>query len=98
MFVIYALRYCPYSEKAVRISQQLKLKTNVIWITQEDKNRYKKLNNMNTFPQIFYNKTKIGGCDDLEKLIKICEQINLINIQNKTFCEICRQLKKICSF
>ena len=100
MFVIYALKYCPYSERAVRIAQQLKLKAKVIWITHEDKNKYKKLNNMNTFPQIFYYSTlnaktpvKIGGCDDFEKLIKTCQQVNSINLKDKALCDICNQLK-----
>lgn len=101
MFAIYALQYCPYSERAVRIAQQLKLKAKVMWITQEEKQKYKKLNNMNTFPQIFYyatqntkTPTKIGGCDDFERLIRTCQQVNSVGVQNKAICDICNQLKK----
>jgi glutaredoxin len=84
MFYIYSLEYCPYSMEAEQIIKQNNLSHKIIKVKQEEKNKYKKLNKWNTFPQVFYkhktNKLKlIGGCSDLEKYINI---INIIKEEN----------------
>ena len=59
---IYSLVGCPWSLKS-----ENKLKAynpNIIKVDQSEKSKFKKMNNMNTFPQIFL-------IDDNEKAIKI---------------------------
>jgi glutaredoxin len=81
---IYSLIGCPYSMKA---EQLLKLYKPIIHkVSQDEKDKYKQQNKMDTFPQIFLlnnqNKTKIGGYSDVKDLLsKIFknEQINLDN-------------------
>ena len=81
---IFSLIGCPYSIKAEAL---LKLYKPIIHkVDQNDKDKYKQENNMNTFPQIFLlndqKKIKIGGYTDVKNLLsKIFknEQINLDN-------------------
>jgi glutaredoxin len=68
---IYSLENCPYSEQA-----EIKFKAynpDVIKVSQLKKNEYKKMNGMNTFPQIFLvdgnEKIKIGGYNDTIDLL-----------------------------
>jgi len=71
---IYSLNGCPWSKKAV---ETLKLcKPEVINVSQEEKDKYKNMNKMNTFPQIFLvdendinKKILIGGYNDLMVLL-----------------------------
>ncbi len=74
---IYSLVGCPFSMKAV---ETLKLyKPKIITVTQDEKQKYKKLNDMTTFPQIFLvekdnenSRIKIGGYSEtIELLTKI---------------------------
>ena len=52
---IYSLIGCYFSQKAELSIMDYKLgnKLEIIKVTDEEKNKYKKLNDMNTFPQIF---------------------------------------------
>jgi len=70
--IIYSLMGCPWSLKSEEILKPYK--ASVIKVDQSEKNKFKKMNNMNTFPQIFLlddsNKSiKIGGYDDTMKLL-----------------------------
>jgi glutaredoxin len=63
---IYSLEYCPYSMKS-----EIKFKAynpDIIKVSQLKKNEYKKMNGMDTFPQIFLvdgkEKIKLGGYND----------------------------------
>lgn len=68
----YILKGCPYSMLADEI---LKKNSNnqLIYVDYSEKDKYKKMNHMSTFPQIFYIKDglkiKIGGYDDLSSLM-----------------------------
>jgi glutaredoxin-related protein len=44
-------------------------KPNIVKVTQAEKEKYKKQNDMNTFPQIFLDKIKIGGLDSVTDLL-----------------------------
>ena len=81
MIIIYVLEGCPYCEKALRILNENNMKHKKIVVqTEEEKQYYKKKNKMNTFPQIFLQKTKtetikVGGCDDFMMNLSICNSI-----------------------
>jgi glutaredoxin len=78
MFLIYSLETCPHCKRAISILNELKKTRKIPYeihnVKTSDKAYYKKKNNMQTFPQIFYRVEKekfikIGGADDLEKLV-----------------------------
>ena len=81
MIIIYVLEGCPYCEKALRILNENNMKYKKIVVeTEEEKQYYKKKNKMNTFPQIFLQKSKtenikVGGCDDFMMNLSICNSI-----------------------
>jgi glutaredoxin len=61
------------------------IKYKAIIVEDNDKEKYKKLNKMNTFPQIFINVGqdnyfKIGGNDDLIETLEIVKAINNSNV------------------
>ena len=72
---IYSLVGCGYSKEAVKLLTPYK--PDIITVSQEEKDKYKKMNKMDTFPQIFIldnnsNNIKIGGYyDNIELLAKI---------------------------
>ena len=68
MFKIYYIQGCPYCMKALQIFSELNLKVKKILVHSTEKEQTNKQNKMNTYPQIFYNNKKIGGCDDLIEL------------------------------
>ena len=78
--LIYSLIDCPYSESACKLLETNNIRHKVIKVHQNNKEKYKKENNMNTFPQIFHinniQKTKIGGYDDIKKFIELKNKIN----------------------
>jgi glutaredoxin len=84
----YILEGCPYS---METKNKLKNKKdiNIIIVKQdkEEKNKIKKENNMNTFPQIIlvYNNNKyiIGGNDDLKYLLEIKNDVKEMLGKNK---------------
>lgn len=68
----YILKGCPYSMMANELLKK-NLNNQLIYIDHSEKDKYKKLNNMSTFPQIFYIKNdkriNIGGYNDLSSLL-----------------------------
>ena len=81
---IYTLQYCPYCNYALKLLDQYNIKYKNIIVNPDDKNKIKKINNMDTFPMIFIKKNKnnikIGGSSDLLKLINISEDIKKSNL------------------
>lgn len=87
MIILYVLETCPYCQNAIQElkNNKIKHKTIIVNNTEEDKNYYKKQNNMNTFPQIFMQLKKeeymkLGGYDDLLEIINTCKNIKKSNI------------------
>ena len=81
---IYSLIGCPYSIKSESL---LKLYKPIIHkISQNDKDKYKQQNNMNTFPQIFLlddsKKIMIGGYSDVKNLLSKIFKNKEINLDN----------------
>lgn len=86
MIVLYVLEGCPYCNKALQILKDNKIKYSTIYPeNNEEKELFKKQNNMNTFPQIFLqinseNYMKMGGCDNLIEIMNICNNIKNSNV------------------
>ena len=81
--VLYVLKGCPYCNNALMLLKENNIKYKAIVV--EDKEKYKKLNKMNTFPQIFINVNgdnyfKIGGNDDLVETMEIVKTIMNSNV------------------
>jgi glutaredoxin len=86
MIIIYSLIGCPYSEAAEQLLQEYNMKHKVIKVSKNEKDIIKKQNNMQTFPQIFLNKTLIGGYNDFHSIIELYNKIKEfdgINYKNK---------------
>ncbi len=90
--VIYGLENCPYCKAAYELLDQHKIKYHKIVVSNDEneKEKYKKLCSMNTFPMIFVRKSedsskyiKIGGFSDLKKYIDLLTYLreNDIHIQ-----------------
>ena len=77
--LIYSLEGCPYSQKAEKLLKYNNISHNVIKVYQEKKKDFIEKNKMETFPQIFYvnngEKILIGGCSELEQILKIKNKI-----------------------
>ena len=85
MIVLYVLNGCPYCNNSLKVLKENKIKHKAIVVAPQDKEKYKKINKMNTFPQIFIEADKdtylkIGGNDDLVETIDIVKQIMNSNI------------------
>ena len=94
MITIYGLDYCPYSKEAIELMKNKDLKFKMNWVTSETKEKYKKKHKMDTFPQIFIGRKKIGGLSDLEELIEISEDVIEFEICPKLVTLMVRTLKK----
>jgi len=83
--VLYVLKGCPYCNNALMLLKENNIKHKAILVEDKDKEKYKKLNKMNTFPQIFINVNgdnyfKIGGNDDLVETMEIVKTIINSNV------------------
>jgi len=81
---IYSLIGCPYSMKSENL---LKLYKPIIHkVSQEEKQKYKQQNSMETFPQIFLlngnEKTKIGGYSEVKELLSKVFKNEKLNLNN----------------
>ena len=91
---IYSLIGCPYSIKSESMLKPYN--PEIIKVDQNEKNKYKKMNNMDTFPQIFLvneesdRRIKIGGLDNTVELLS-----NIFNKKSIDYSsEDAKQLKK----
>jgi glutaredoxin len=78
--VLYVLKGCPYCNNALILLKENNIKHKAIVVEDKDKEKYKKLNKMDTFPQIFINVNannyfKIGGFNDLVETMQIVKTI-----------------------
>jgi len=83
--VLYVLKGCPYCNNALILLKENNIKHKAIVVEDKDKEKYKKINKMNTFPQIFININgnnyfKIGGNDDLVETMEIVKTIMNSNV------------------
>ena len=83
--ILYVLKGCPYCDNALMLLKKNNIKHKSILFETKDMDKYKKINKMNTFPQIFINVDsnnyfKIGGNDDLVETMEIVKTINNSNV------------------
>lgn len=78
---IYSLEGCPYSIKSESLLKLYNPK--IIKVSQAEKDKYKKQNGMNTFPQIFLDTIKIGGLDSVTELLAKIFNKEKINFNNE---------------
>ncbi len=83
--ILYVLKGCPYCDNALMLLKENNIKHKSILVEGKDVEKYKKINKMNTFPQIFINIDannyfKIGGNDDLVETMEIVKTIMNSNI------------------
>ena len=93
-FIIYTIENCSYCEKSKNFLESNNLKFQEILVPFEDKKHFKKINNMNTFPQIFFNSEKIGGFSDLIKIFKITNVIKSNNLSIELIRNISTEIDK----
>ena len=85
MLLIYSLENCPYYRKAEDLVKEHEIPHKIIKITHTTKQKYKRINKMDTFPQIFIEtksgvkrdkkQIKLGGSQVLLHLIQISHLI-----------------------
>ena len=85
---IFSLEGCGYSMAAEKLLLEHNIPFRKISVSQEDKEYHKKLNEMDTFPQIFLNKlhnkrSKIGGYTDLNKYIEVIKTLCEMDLNKK---------------
>jgi len=83
--ILYVLKGCPYCDNALMLLKENNIKHKSILVEGKDIEKYKKINKMNTFPQIFINVDannyfKIGGNDDLVETMEIVKTIMNSNV------------------
>ena len=83
--ILYILKGCSYCDNALMLLKQNNIKYKAILVEGKDIEKYKKINKMNTYPQIFINIDanyyfKIGGNDDLVETMEIVKTIMNSNV------------------
>ncbi len=82
------LKNCPYSNALIDILKNNNIKSNIITVTHENKDKYK-TKYINTFPQLYLMKNNkeellIGGYNDTKNILDIINNENeLDNIKKK---------------
>lgn len=86
---IVSLDECGYSMAAeelinnIKKNKDIKIKIDIKRVSRDEKDNYKKNNNINSFPQIYINNKSIGGYDDLNKIYLEIIRIKSLNLENK---------------
>ena len=79
MIHMYSIEGCIYCVNAKKLLKELNIPYKIITIhSQKEKEKYKVLHGLNTFPQIFFENSrgkmiKIGGHDELVDIIEFCK-------------------------
>ena len=76
MLKLFVLKGCPHCASSLELVKSRKIDHEVIVVSQEEKDLYKKKHGMNTFPQVFYNRTLIGGNQDLHEIVGAIETVS----------------------
>lgn len=85
---IFSLDGCGYSQAAENLLKEHNIPFNKVSVSHETKEHHKKINDMNTFPQIFLNKskdkrTKIGGYSEIDSYLQIIKILCKLDIQKQ---------------
>lgn len=82
---IYTLDYCPYCKKAKKILRDNNISFKEIDVTANEYSQTKMITDKYdiqeevTFPQIIFGENRIGGCSDLEEIVKNNQLQTLLN-------------------
>jgi glutaredoxin-related protein len=81
MIDIYVLQDCYYSEQAVELLKKYRIKFTKYNVPQDEKikNEIKKMNKMNTFPQILFKKDESSKIEKIGGYSELCEYIEIKN-------------------
>jgi glutaredoxin-related protein len=81
MIDAYILQDCYYSEQAEIILKKNKIKFTKYNVPQDEKikNEIKKINKMNTFPQILFKKDESSKIEKIGGYTELCEYIEIKN-------------------
>jgi glutaredoxin len=72
------LENCPYSNAMREMFENYNIKTKYIVVNQQTKHKYK-TSEIDTFPQLYYDKYLIGGYNDTEEIINYIINSNNVN-------------------
>ena len=78
MIYMYSIDGCSYCANAKVLIKELNIPYKIITVkSQKQKDKYKELHGMNTFPQIFFKNydgrmIKLGGYNDLVDIVDFC--------------------------
>ena len=81
MIYVYSLFGCPFSEAAEDLVKDTKVPHKIVKVnTQKDKDKYKRLHQMQTFPQIYFKNSrgrmvKIGGYEEFRSIVEMCKKL-----------------------
>lgn len=70
---VYTMDYCPFCDRAKALLKQKNIPFEEIKVSQDDDKTWddlEKRTGMKTMPQIFHGDDVIGGCSELEVLLK----------------------------
>ena len=75
MLEIFVIKRCNFCKKTIKLVHEHNIRHRIINVLDEDKDEVKRINNMTTFPMIFYNirekeRIRIGGYSDFEELVR----------------------------
>ena len=88
---IYFLEGCPYCEGAVKLLDSMHVNYKIVEVTQKNNNKVKKKLGRDTFPQLVLGDLKLGGYDELEKIVAVCKLLNKTHIDPRAVDYICRK-------
>jgi len=86
---LYSLDGCPWCIKAEALLKKMKVPHKVIEVTYENKDKYKKDLDRDTFPQLVLGDAKLGGYDELEQMVAVCELLKKAGLDARGVAYIC---------
>ena len=93
---VFVIEGCPYCDGIIERLEELKLKYIKHIVNPNEKEEYKKLHKHDTFPQIFMyinkKRIKIGGYDDFDSFLYLCQLVKTTKLTFKEMKEICKLL------
>lgn len=87
---LYSLEGCPWCIKAEKLLGKMKVPYKMIKVNHNNKDKYKKDLRRDTFPQLVLGDTKLGGFDELERIVAVCELLKKAGIDAQGVAYMCR--------
>lgn len=99
MIYIYTIERCPYCNNAEKLLNKVHLQYKVIEVSGAEKEKIKRQNGLNTFPQIFINKPQtksaimIGGYNELVNILNISIKMCAMGVDTDAIKYLCSNIK-----